>query len=260
MNTTEAPQSQAPARDSAADSEFVCTVNDNLTIIQRRDGLTLGTDALLLAAYVRPAKHATAAELGGGTGIVSLLLAVRGKIRRIHAIEIQAEYARLIEQNAALNHLADRVFARHADIRRVTPADLGGEVDVVITNPPYMCADTGKPNESAEKNIARHEIFGSIYDFCASGARLLKYGGLFYCVYRPDRLADLIDACRQNKLEPKRATLVHPDTASPPSLVLLEAKKAGAPSLRITPPLVIYKDGTREYSEQMRRVYDTGNL
>lgn len=241
-------------------SEFVCTVNDNLTLIQRRAGLTFGTDALLLAAFVRPSKYALAAELGGGTGIVSLLCAVRNKIQRIYAIEVQREYALLIDRNAALNRLSDRVIARHGDIRNLSPADFGGEVDIVITNPPYMRADSGKPNESTEKNIARHEVFGSIFDFCASGARLLKYGGVFYCVYRPDRLADLMDACRKNRLEPKRATFVYPDTASPPSLVLFEAKKDGAPALTVTPPLILYQDGTRAYTRQMQRIYDTGNL
>ncbi|NLK39175.1 MAG: methyltransferase [Clostridiales bacterium] len=246
--------------DDISSPEFICTVNENLTLIQRRDGLTFGTDAYLLAAYVRPSKYAIAAELGGGTGIVSLLCAVRSKIQRVFSVEVQKEYALLIEKNARYNRLSDKVISRHADIRDITPADFERELDIVITNPPYMRTDSGKPNESTEKNIARHEVFGSIYDFCASSARLLKYGGLFYCVYRPDRLVDLIDACRKSRLEPKRATFVYPDTTSPPSLVLLEAKKEGAPSLIITPPLIIYKEGTREYTEQMQRVYDTGIL
>lgn len=243
-------------------SEFECInkVNDDLILIQRTCGLTFGTDALLLAAFVRPSKNAVAAEFGGGSGIVSLLCAVRNKAKLIYSVEVQSEYAELIGRNAMQNGLSEKVIPVHADLRDLTPDILGCELDTVITNPPYMRTDSGKPNESAEKNIARHEVFGTIFDFCSSAAKLLRYGGSFYCVYRPDRLTDLISACRESKLEPKRAVFVHPDTASPPSLVLIEAKKGAAPSMHIAPPLIIYKDGSRDYTEQVQRMYETGNL
>ena len=77
-------------------------VNDNLKLYQFRDGLTFGTDALLLAGYVSPEPGASALELGGGTGIVSLLLATRNKVGTVLALEAQEEYARLTEENARI--------------------------------------------------------------------------------------------------------------------------------------------------------------
>ena len=65
------------------------TVNDDLKLYQFRDGLTFGTDALLLSAYVRSDPAAWAVEFGGGTGIVSLLLAVRRKVETILSLEAQ---------------------------------------------------------------------------------------------------------------------------------------------------------------------------
>ena len=46
------------------ENERIDYVNDSLSLIQKTDGLTFGTDALLLAGFIC-GKYATAAELGG---------------------------------------------------------------------------------------------------------------------------------------------------------------------------------------------------
>ena len=166
-------------------------VNEDITLIQKKDGLTFGTDAYLLAAFARPQKRAYAVELGTGTGIISLLLAAKERFAKIWALEVQEEFSTLASRNVLLNRMETRVFVRHADLREFTVSDIGREVDVVFSNPPYMRTDSGKRNQSDGKYIARHEVCGDIGDFCAAAERLLKYGGRFYCVYRPDRLSTL---------------------------------------------------------------------
>ncbi|MBR6795384.1 MAG: SAM-dependent methyltransferase, partial [Clostridia bacterium] len=54
------------------------SVNENLIIKQRSDGLLFGTDALLLASFVRRSPKAIAVEFGSGSGIISLLCAKKG--------------------------------------------------------------------------------------------------------------------------------------------------------------------------------------
>ena len=125
-----------------------------------------------------------------------------------------------------------------------------------------MRADTGHPSDVPEKLIARHEIFGGITDFCAAAARLLNFGGLFICVFRPNRLPDLFEALRVNNLEPKRMTEIYPDAASRPSAVIVESKLGAGPSLEVTRPLIFYandvSDGTpRTMTPQAARIYDT---
>lgn len=242
-----------------SDRERLDEVNEDLRLIQMRDGLTFGTDAYLLAAYMSEARVKNAVELGGGTGIISLLTATKGRAENIVCAEVQTEFCDLIHRNAALNGLDNKITARHADIRELSPADLGFEADAVFTNPPYMKTNSGKRNESDAKYIARHEVFGGIYDFCRAADRLLKYGGKFFCVWRPDRLSDLMDAMRQNHLEPKRMTFVHADTDSIPSAVLVEAKKGASPSLILTPPLILYRaadaQGKREFTDDAVDIY-----
>jgi tRNA1(Val) A37 N6-methylase TrmN6 len=237
--------------------ERIDYVNDSLKLIQKTDGLTFGTDALLLAGYIS-GKYKNALEIGGGTGIISMLLLTREKVRVATAVEVQEEFSELIGRNAELNGLTDRLFPILSDIRDFKAE---GEFDLIYTNPPYMKTDSGKANEMDKKNIARHEVFGDISDFTEAARRLLKFGGTFAAVYRPDRLTDLIFAMREARIEPKRITFVHADTESESSMVLIEGKAGGKSGNILTRPLIIYKDKNHsEYSEDMKYIMENGSF
>lgn len=242
--------------------ERLDTVNESIRLIQKKQGLTYGTDAFLLAAYIRPMPRAHAVELGGGTGIASFLTAVRGKAAVIHAVEVQEAFAELIGRNAHINGLDGRVIPLCADLRDLNAASFGGEVELVFSNPPYMRCDSGKRNERDEKYIARHEVMGGIADFCTAAGRLLQTGGRFVTVWRPDRLTELLYALHDARLEPKRMTFVHADAEAEPCMVLTEAVKDASPSLRVSAPLMLYqpkcqKAAARVLTPEAQRIYDT---
>ena len=238
------------------DDERLDVVNEKITLIQKKDGLTFGTDAFLLAAFIKPRANGRAAELGAGTGIISFLLASKNKFSSLHAFEIQEDFASLAKRNAEHNRLSECVHVIQSDVRDLKSSEYG-EFDTVFTNPPYMKIDSGKRNDSDRKYIARHEVRGDISDFCAAAFRLLKHGGRFYVVWRPDRLCDLFFAMRQNRLEPKIMTPVCATPQTPPSMVLVSATKGGASGMTMTSSLVLYRDGTTELSDEAQKIYDT---
>lgn len=246
------------------ENERLDEVNEAITLIQKKDGLTFGTDAYLLSAFIRASRRARAIELGAGTGIISLLLTARNKVRDTVMIELQPEFAELCERNVSLNGFTERIRTVEADIRKIDPSLIGYEADLVFSNPPYMRTDSGLPNQVTKKNIARHETAGGIEDFCLAASRLLKYGGKFAVVYRPDRLSDLFIGLHRAGLEPKRMTFVHATAHTPPSMVLVESRKGGGTGLSVTPPLILYQENNDPSSPKMTedalRVYDTCSL
>ncbi len=243
-----------------SENERLDKVNDGITLIQRTDGLTFGTDALLLSAFVR-AKNKKTVEFGSGTGIISLLLLQRKKASKVYAYEVQSDFALLTEKNAELNGYKDTLTVLPIDVRYASSIDTDGEADIIVTNPPYMKKGAGKNSSTDEKNIARREIYGGISDFCQAAKKILKYGGKFYCVYRPDRLSELFFSLKNASLEPKKLTLVYPHADSSPSLVLIEARHGGGEELRITRPLIIYSDTSHSnYTEDLEYIYENGNF
>ena len=238
------------------DGERIDEVNDKLRLIQKPDGLTFGTDALLLAGYAE-LRGARGVELGSGSGIISMLMLTRGKLSTSLAIEVQKEYAELTRRNAELNSLSG-LTALCTDVRDFKPDTA---YDAVFTNPPYMRCDSGRANELTKKNLARHEVLGNICDFVSCAARSLKYGGAFYAVYRPDRLIDIISAMREYKIEPKRMTFVHADTDAESSMVLIEGRAGGRAGMKLTSPLLIYRDKShKEYTDDMNYIMENGSF
>ena len=236
-------------------------INENITLHQNEGSLAYGTDAYLLSAYMRRQTKERACEFGAGSGVISLLAASRGNFSHITAIEIQEHIAGLAVRNVEINGFSEKIDVICRDIREKDHA-LNGAFGVVFSNPPYMTATSGKLGKNDADSASRHELNGGIDDFADAASRLLKYGGLFYVVYRPDRLAELLCACKLHGLEPKRMTLVYPTENHVPCLVLLEAKKNGAPGIFVTKPLIIYQSGkpqtNENYTDDMKYIYENG--
>ena len=188
--------------------------------------------------------------------MISLLCAAREKFGKIYAFELQESFASLAARNIELNGLSDMITVKGLDIREVTARDTDGELDCVMMNPPYMRDGSGRESRADEMRTARRELNGTIYDFCSAASRLLRYGGTLSVVHRPDRMVDVFDAMRKSGIEPKNLVTVYPDTESEPSLVLIDGRRGGAPSLTVHRPLIIYKSGTREYTDDMQQIYD----
>lgn len=239
------------------ENERINEINENLRLIEKKDSLTFGTDAYLLSAYLPKRSNLIGAELGCGSGVISLLALAKKKCAHVYGIEVQEDIADVAKRNAELNKLADSFTVINKDLRNVSVADTKKEVDFVFSNPPFMKSSSGKLNDNDFKSISRHEIFGNVDDFCKCAYKLLKHGGCFYIVYRPDRMIDLISALRNNKLEPKKLTFIHSNSNTSPSLLLVCAKKGANSGLVIEKPAVIYKPNSTEYTEEFTKIYES---
>lgn len=231
-------------------------INANITLTQNTSGLTYGTDALLLSAFINPKPKGRAVELGSGTGVISLLAAARGKFAHFYAYEVQSEYASLTEKNAVNNGFGDVISVINKDVRDAKVSDIGKEADAVFANPPYMKSGTGERNADEGKYIARHEVYGGIDDFCACASLLLKHGGSFYVVWRPNRISDLILALEKNSLSLKRLINVYNDPGHSPCLVLAEARKGGGSGTFVTKPFFIKDE--KGQTEEMDYICERG--
>jgi len=211
---------------------------ESLKVIQKIAGPHFSMDAIILAKFVSIKKGDNVADLGTGTGIISLLLALKTEVERITAIEIQGELADIARRNVLLNNLEGKIDVIEGDLRLVKEYFSAGQFDVVVSNPPYRIVGSGRLNPNDLKAIARHEIKCTLDDILKSAFYLLKEHGKLAVVYRPDRLVDLISGCRHHNLEPKRIQFVYPALEREANLVLLEAVKNGNRESKVLEPLI----------------------
>lgn len=225
-------------------------INENITLFAT-GGQPFTTDTYLLAAFATK-KARLAAELGCGSGSCSLLLAAREKFEKIKAYELQPTLFEAAAKNVDKNGYAEIIDVICDDVRNIPRTE---SFDAVLANPPYLKV-CGKQSPDKEKAIARQELYGGVHEFAAAASRMLKTGGTFYCVYRPDRLTSLFSAMRENRLEPKIMTFVHHNAASDSSMVLVAAIKDGTESMRLTKPLIMNGDNGI-MTPDAQRIYDT---
>ena len=225
---------------------------NGLQIIQKTDGFCFGMDAVLLSGFAAVKPGERVLDLGTGTGIIPLLLSAKTEGEHFSALEIQDEIARMAERSVKLNHLENKIEIVHGDIKEASRIFGAASFDVVTTNPPYMTAQHGLTNLYEAKTIARHEVLCNLEDIIRESARTLKAGGRFYMVHRPFRLAEILTAMCEAKLEPKRMRLVYPYVDKEPNMVLIEGIRGAKSRMTVEPPLIVYeKDGsyTREILE-----------
>jgi tRNA1Val (adenine37-N6)-methyltransferase len=226
-----------------------------LKIIQNKNGFCFGIDSVLLSDFAKEIKKdSRVLDLGTGTGIISILLCGKTNLKEIIGVEIQEEVYEMAKRSSELNNLEDKFKLVNENIKSLSKIFPANSFDAIVTNPPYKKKNTGLTSEDETNLISRHEIMCNIEDIAKQASFLLKSNSSIYIVHRPDRLADILEALRKYKLEPKNIRLIYPKINKEPNLVLIKATKCGKPFLKMEKPLIVYnEDGT--YTDEILKIY-----
>ncbi|MBP3660683.1 MAG: methyltransferase [Oscillospiraceae bacterium] len=208
-------------------------------------GFPLSTDSMVLADFVKLPKNARVLDLGSGCGTLGLLLCAKEKSCTVTGVELDSAAHDAALRNIERNGLADRLSSICADLRSMPPDCFR----ICVSNPPYFSGGA----RHSRTPIARQEDTCTPADLFAAAARSLCFGGDFFLVHKPDRLAQLCFEASAAGLEPKRLRMVRHRPGSPISLILLSCRRGGKPGLQIDELTLYHPDGTP--TDDGRRIY-----
>lgn len=189
----------------------------------------LSTDSMALARFVKLPRNAKVLDLGSGCGTLGLLLCAGSESCHVTGVELDPAAHEAAQENIARNGLQARMESICTDLKELTGRMEPGSFSVCVSNPPYF---SGGPDSQALPQ-ARKELHCNLEDLVAAADRCLKYGGDFFLVHRPERLAQIIALGSARKLEAKRLLLLHHREGGPITLILLQLRKGGKPGLAI---------------------------
>lgn len=192
----------------------------------------LGQDTLRLAEFPALRPGLRVCDLGCGAGALPLLLLGREAALAVTGVELSPSDAALARENLANNQLDGEIIT--GDVREIRGLLPAGHFDLVVSNPPYFATGSG-----ASGGKTRMEVCCTLNDSCAAAGWLLRYGGRFALVHRPERLVDLLDALRNNGLEPKRLQQIQHSANKVPSAILIESVRGGRAGLSVLPALIL---------------------
>lgn len=211
-------------------------------IIQDDRFFKLGQDSIMLSKFAKIPKNAKICDLGCGTGVISMLLLGLDSSYKVTGIELQKEVYELAVENVEINKLNERFTLINGDIREMKTLLEANTMDYVISNPPYFAVGSGKQSSSEHKKIARQDDNLSLSELISAASYILKFGGKFALVHRPERLCDIILLMKENKIEPKRLCFVQSDINIKPSAVLIEGRYGSKSGIEVLPPILIKEE------------------
>ena len=206
-------------------------LGDNLKIIQNKALYTFTSDSVVLANFLKIKPKENAVEIGGGSGVISILATAKNKFKKIKIFEIQEKLQKNCEKNIKINNLSEKLELICDDIKNYRKYLEVGSQDVVFSNPPYFPVDDSL--ESVRKN-ARQEVFLNLKDLIKISSEMLKFGGRFYLIYPASRLCELVYECEKNDIKIKKMFFTE-NCHGVVNLVVIEGRKNGSDGVQILP-------------------------
>ena len=177
------------------------------TIHQDRCAMKVGTDGVILGAWVNVRGMHSALDIGTGTGLLALMLAQRQKKLKVTALEIDPAATLQALENVAESPFSSQVQVIHSDFRTFQSED-SVKFDILICNPPYFSASL-QPAQT-ERAIARHSETLEISDIFKRAEELLNANGEINVVVPASREEEVVKSAAVMGLHVTRILRVIP--------------------------------------------------
>jgi len=218
-----------------------------------RSGMKVGTDGVLLGAWVSVENEKNILEIGTGSGVIALVLAQRTpQLTQIAAIEPDLSSCMDASDNFSVSPWKERI-----SLQRVRLQDFHSPFlfDLVVSNPPYF-QDSQKPPDS-RRELARHTESLSFTDLLEGADRLLTPAGRL-AVILPVTEATHFRQLASNRFQVIRICQFRSRKHKPVERILIEFARQ-SPGEKAE-ELVLYADGdhwTKEYKNLTSPFYLT---
>lgn len=211
-----------------------------------------GSDALLLAAALPQDASGALADLGAGAGVAAFAALAANPRLAATLVEIDPATASLASRALELPanaHLRGRAKIVVADVtltgaRRRKAGLIDNAFDHAIANPPYN-HPAQRASPDPVKRLAHRMEEGGIAAWVRSAAAILKPGGLFFVIWRTEKLGELI-AAAASRFGALTILPLHAKAGEPASRIVVRAQKGSKAPLVLLSGMVLHDDHGRQ--------------
>jgi len=224
-------------------------------IYQDDDYFAFSLDSVLLSNFVTiKLSDKKIIDFCTGNAPIPMLMSFRTRAR-IFGVELQKEIFSMGYDSVVENKMDEQIELINGNVKNINELFDAESFDVVTCNPPYFkYQDESLVNENEIKTIARHEVMLKLEDVIRCSKYILKNGGTFAMVHRPDRMIEIINLMQKYGIEPKKIRLVYPKIGKDANILLIEGIKNGKVGLKILSPLYTHNsDGS--YVDEIREMF-----
>ncbi len=183
------------------------------TIEQDRCAMKIGTDGILLGAWVELKDPFSILDVGAGTGIIALMMAQRSNAELIDAIEIDDEAYEQCVDNFENSSWGDRLFCYHASLDEFAEEMDEEKYDLIISNPPFFSENYKSGNDA--RDMARFADALPFEDLIEYTSTLLSDLGELAVIIPFAEEKQFLEIAREANLFPNRITRVRGTIETP---------------------------------------------
>lgn len=177
------------------------------TIYQDKCAMKVGTDGVLLGAWVDVAGANSILDIGTGTGLLALMLAQRNQNSIIMAIEIEKQATVQANENFNKSKWANRLSVINISFQEFYKY-YQKKYNLIVSNPPYFINSKKAPN--IKRSLARHTDQLPFNELFYGVTKLLEDEGRF-CIIIPESISkEVILEAEINKLHCNRILNILP--------------------------------------------------
>jgi tRNA1Val (adenine37-N6)-methyltransferase len=190
-------------------------------VLHRKSIMKVGTDGVLLGAYVDCKNAKRILDIGTGTGLLCLMLAQKSNAT-IHGIDINAEAVEVAKFNVEQSKWRDRIEVFHSSVQDFSAEE---KYDLIVSNPPFYTTDVVAPEKG--RALARHDLSLNISELSVAIDRLLSHDGRCFVIYPTEQCQHFEEASAKVGLYAVSRLYVssHPDTLPIRTIVELRREK-----------------------------------
>lgn len=191
------------------------------TVFHDRCAMKVGTDGVLLGAWVNIENSQSALDIGTGTGLIALMMAQRNPTLQVDAIDIDADAIIQAKINCNQSPFAKRISIQQVDLQSYT--DKTGNYDIIVSNPPFFSRALKSPDR--QRTLARHNDSLSVSELISKASTLLSDKGKLSIIYPFEEKANILQNASNNNLYATRITTVYSTPDAQPKRILVELSK-----------------------------------
>lgn len=187
------------------------------SVAHEQSSMKVGTDAVLLGAWVADHEPSTVLDIGTGCGLIALMLAQRFGSAKIDAIDIDASSVEEAQANFKDSPWATRLHAYHCALQDWKTSGY----DLIVCNPPYFAHSF--PIAQKSRALARTQESLDFQTLIACAHRMLSPNGRLAVVIPAQFQEAFVMQLQQFSLQIARLATVLPFEDKTPVLALIEA-------------------------------------
>jgi tRNA1Val (adenine37-N6)-methyltransferase len=192
-------------------------------VVEQRDcAMKVTTDSCLFGAWVADqiSDEQYILDIGGGTGLLSLMLAQRNSSFKITSVEIEKSCFQQLEKNINQSTFVHQITPVHDNI-----VDFKSTIkfNTIVSNPPFY--ENQLKSDQTVVNQARHEESLSLKNLLEIVDVQLDNNGVFYVLLPFYRKEETIQLAKQFGLNPTQITEVKQTPSHQPFRVMFRFEK-----------------------------------